>query len=118
MWAVFWALLSISIAHLSVYLFIYFFFVSPRDNADGKGGRNFESYSEDATLSGLMAAEYVNGVQSEGVAASPKHFVGNECEKERKVSNTIVDEKTLRELYAYAFQLVFKHSTPMVLMAS
>ncbi|KAJ5381838.1 uncharacterized protein N7496_004266 [Penicillium cataractarum] len=82
------------------------------------GGRNFEAYSEDPTLSGLLGAAFVKGVQSEGVSACPKHFVGNECETNRKTSNTIVDEKTLRELYSYAFQVLFKESTPWAIMTS
>ncbi|KAJ5929231.1 hypothetical protein N7454_007079 [Penicillium verhagenii] len=82
------------------------------------GGRNFEAYSEDPTLSGLLGAAFVNGVQSQGVSACPKHFVGNECETNRKTSNTIVEEKTLRELYAYAFQLLLKKSNPWAIMTS
>ncbi|KAJ5653668.1 hypothetical protein N7490_000671 [Penicillium lividum] len=82
------------------------------------GGRNFEAYSEDPTLSGLLGAAFVNGVQSQGVSACPKHFVGNECETNRKTSNTIVEEKTLRELYAYAFQVLLKNSTPWAIMTS
>ncbi|KAJ5745714.1 hypothetical protein N7520_010896 [Penicillium odoratum] len=82
------------------------------------GGRNFEAYSEDPTLSGLLGAAFVNGVQSQGVSACPKHFVGNECETNRKISNTIVEEKTLRELYAYAFQVLLKDSTPWAIMTS
>ncbi|KAJ5934466.1 hypothetical protein N7466_004013 [Penicillium verhagenii] len=82
------------------------------------GGRNFEAYSEDPTLSGLLGAAFVNGVQSQGVSACPKHFVGNECETNRKTSNTIVEEKTLRELYAYAFQLLLKNSNPWAIMTS
>ncbi|OOQ89103.1 hypothetical protein PEBR_10647 [Penicillium brasilianum] len=82
------------------------------------GGRNFEAYSEDPTLSGLLGAVFVNGVQSQGVSACPKHFVGNECETDRKKSNTIVDEKVLRELYAYAFQVLLKESTPWAIMTS
>ncbi|KAJ5757920.1 uncharacterized protein N7511_006614 [Penicillium nucicola] len=82
------------------------------------GGRNFEAYSEDPTLSGLLGAAFVNGVQSQGVSACPKHFVGNECETNRKTSNTRVDEKTLRELYAYAFQVLLKNSKPWAIMTS
>lgn len=69
-------------------------------------------------MSGILGAAFVNGVQSEGVSACPKHFVGNECETNRKTSNTIVVEKTLRELYAYAFQVLLKESTPWTIMAS
>jgi beta-glucosidase len=82
------------------------------------GGRNFEAYSEDPTLSGILGAGFVNGVQAEGVAACPKHFVANECETHRKTSNSIVDEKTLRELYAYSFQVLLKNATPWCIMTS
>ncbi|KAL4862362.1 glycoside hydrolase superfamily [Aspergillus spectabilis] len=82
------------------------------------GGRNFEAYSEDPTLSGVLGAGFVNGLQSEGVSACPKHFVANECETNRKTSNSMVDEKTLRELYAYSFQVLMKNATPWCIMTS
>jgi beta-glucosidase len=82
------------------------------------GGRNFESYSEDPTLSGLLGAAFVNAVQSEGISACPKHFVGNECETNRKNSNSVMDEKTLRELYAYSFQVLLKNSQPWAIMTA
>ncbi|KAL3475942.1 glycoside hydrolase [Aspergillus californicus] len=82
------------------------------------GGRNFEAYSEDPTLSGILGAGFVNGLQSEGVSACPKHFVANESETNRKESNSIVDEKTLRELYAYSFQVLMKYATPWCIMTS
>ncbi|PVH79616.1 glycoside hydrolase family 3 protein, partial [Cadophora sp. DSE1049] len=82
------------------------------------GGRNFESFSEDPTLSGLLAAAYINGVQSQNIVATPKHFLGNECEKFRRTSNSIIDERTMRELYAYPFQVALKLSMPKAIMAS
>ncbi|KAJ5716766.1 hypothetical protein N7488_002412 [Penicillium malachiteum] len=77
------------------------------------GGQNLEAYSEDPKLSGILGAAFVNGVQSEGISACPKHFLGNECEPHRKTYNSIIDEKTLRELYAYSFQVMLRNSSPM-----
>ncbi|KAJ5999943.1 glycoside hydrolase superfamily [Penicillium waksmanii] len=82
------------------------------------GGRNFESYSEDPVLSGELAAAYVNGLQSQRIAASPKHFVCNECEEERHQSNSIVDEKVLRELYLAPFQTCIRKSNLWSLMTA
>ncbi|KAJ5728550.1 uncharacterized protein N7483_003058 [Penicillium malachiteum] len=82
------------------------------------GGRNFEAYSEDPTLSGILGAAFVNGVQSEGVSACPKHFLGNECETNRKTSNSVIDETTLRELYAFSFQVLLKNSSPWAIMTA
>jgi len=66
----------------------------------------------------MLGAAYVNGVQSQGVSACLKHFVGNKCETNRKTSNSIIDERTLRELYAYTFQVALRHSDPWTVMAS
>ncbi|KAH6999478.1 glycoside hydrolase superfamily [Ilyonectria destructans] len=81
-------------------------------------GRNFESYSEDPVLSGELAAAYINGLQSQNVAATPKHFVCNECEEERNNSNSIVDEKVLREIYMLPFQTCIRKSNPWVIMTA
>ena len=62
-------------------------------------GRNFESYSEDPYLAARMAVAYITGLQSRGIGASVKHYVGNESEFERNTINSEVDERTLREIY-------------------
>ncbi len=71
-------------------------------------GRNFECYSEDPLLSGKLAASYVRGVQSTGVFATVKHFVGNDAEHERSWISSVIDERTLRELYLLPFELAIQ----------
>lgn len=73
-----------------------------------KGGRNFECFSEDPILSGRLAAAFVRGVQSRGVATTAKHFVGNDSEFERNSIDARVDERTLRELYLVPFEHAVK----------
>lgn len=82
------------------------------------GGRNYETYSEDPFVLGILAAAFVNGCQSQGIAATPKHFVANEAENERKRLSVEVDEQTLREIYLLPFQLVMKLSKPLCFMTS
>ncbi|KAH9923997.1 putative beta-glucosidase from glycoside hydrolase family GH3 [Epithele typhae] len=65
------------------------------------GGRAFESFSEDPHLSGTMAAAYVNGLQSRGVAATIKHFTGNDQEHERTAADSVMSDRALREIYLY-----------------
>jgi len=82
------------------------------------GGRAFESFSEDPTLSGEIAGAYVNGLQSDGVSATIKHFVANDQEHERMGEDSIVEERALREVYLRAFQIAQKRSTPWAYMTS
>jgi beta-glucosidase len=81
-------------------------------------GRNFECYSEDPLLSGLLAAGFVRGVQSVGVFATVKHFVGNEAEFERASISSVIDERTLRELYLVPFELAIREGGALALMTS
>lgn len=80
------------------------------------GGRNFECFSEDPLLSGRLAAAYVRGVQSNGVFATVKHFVGNDAEFERSSISSVIDERTLRELYLVPFELAVREGGVLGLM--
>ena len=82
------------------------------------GGRHFESFSEDPFLSGRVTVEYVHGVQSTGVAACLKHFVGNDTEYERHSISSNIDEKTLREIYLLPFEMGVKEGNAKVVMSA
>lgn len=82
------------------------------------GGRNFEYYSEDPYLTGELGAAFINGIQSEGVGASVKHFAGNNQEFEKMVTSSEIDERTLREIYLSAFERIIKKSDPWTVMCS
>ncbi|MCQ6272265.1 glycoside hydrolase family 3 C-terminal domain-containing protein [Pseudarthrobacter sp. R1] len=82
------------------------------------GGRNFEYYSEDPLLSGVLASTYVNALQEQGVGASLKHFAANDQETERMVISSDVDERTLREIHLSAFERVVTEAKPATVMCS
>ncbi|WWC89936.1 uncharacterized protein L201_004865 [Kwoniella dendrophila CBS 6074] len=82
------------------------------------GGRAFESFSEDPTLSGLMAADYINALQSRGISAAIKHFIANDQEHERMGQDSIISPRPLREIYLRPFQIAQARSQPWSYMTS
>lgn len=82
------------------------------------GGRNFEYFSEDPYLTGKLASEMVNGIQSNDISACPKHFAVNSQEHMRMTIDEIVDERSLREIYLEGFRIVVENGNPKTIMTS
>ena len=81
-------------------------------------GRNFECYSEDPYLSGMMASAYIKGIQDKGKGACIKHFVANDQEFERFSMSSEVDERTLHEIYLEPFRIAIRNSNPWAVMSA
>ena len=81
-------------------------------------GRNFEYFSEDPYLSGKMAAAYIKGIQANGVAACPKHFAVNSQELRRMSMDSVVDERTMREIYLTGFEIAVKEGHAQAIMSA
>lgn len=82
------------------------------------GGRHFEAFSEDPVLTGDLAASYVDGVQENGVAATPKHYIANDYETDRFTASTEVSDRPLRELYLLAFEKAVTEAHAWAIMSS
>ena len=81
-------------------------------------GRNFEYFSEDPLVSGALAAGWIRGCQSEGISCCLKHFACNNQEYDRFISNSMVDERTAREIYLRPFEIAVKKAHPWAVMCS
>ena len=82
------------------------------------GGRNFEFFSEDPVLAGELGAAYINGVQSQGVGTSLKHYAANNVETKRMYMNSALDDRTLHEIYLTPFEIAVRKAQPWTIMAS
>lgn len=80
-------------------------------------GRNFECFSEDPYLSGMLASSYINGIQNNGAGACIKHFVCNDQEYQRNSMSSKVEERPLREIYLEPFRLAMRHAKPWAVMS-
>ena len=85
---------------------------------DPRGGRCFEYFSEDPLVSGKTAAAIVRGIESEGFLSTLKHYAANSCEYNRCVMDSVVDERTLREIYLKGFEIAVKEGNPAFIMTS
>ena len=81
-------------------------------------GRNFEYFSEDPYLTGKMGSMYVKGLEENNVGACVKHFAANNQENRRRTINVVIDKRTLREIYLYAFEMIVKEVKPWSIMSA